>query len=184
MRKDLNTLKRRPFLFPLLMPIAMMAIAVAVAVWVFDARATTIVVVVRHAEVEQQADQDPSLSLVGKERAARLARVLAQLQTPRAIDAVLAADTRRAQQTVQPLAEALALPTNVIPPSGWENLADRIHHEHRGEVVLVTGDAKQVAQVLAELTAEEVTIADGDYDRLYVIFTPQLSRTRMLRLSY
>jgi hypothetical protein len=38
--------------------------------------------------------------------------------------------------------------------------------------------------VLAELTAEEVTIADGDYDRLYVIFTPQLSRTRMLRLSY
>jgi hypothetical protein len=174
MRKDLNTLKRRPFLFPLLMPIAMMAIAVAVAVWVFDARATTIVVVVRH----------PSLSLAGKERAARLARVLAQLQTPRAIDAVLAADTRRAQQTVQPLAEALALPTNVIPPSGWENLADRIHHEHRGEVVLVTGDAKQVAQVLAELTAEEVIIADGDYDRLYVIFTPQLSRTRMLRLSY
>jgi hypothetical protein len=63
-------------------------------------------------------------------------------------------------------------------------LADRIHREHRGEVVLVTGDAKQVAQVLAELTAEEVTIADGDYDRLYVIFTPQLSRTRMLRLSY
>jgi hypothetical protein len=99
MRTELNTLKRRPFLFPLLMPIAMMAIAVVAAVWVFDARATTVIVITRHAEVDVAADSDPNLTLAGKERAARLARVLAQLQTPRAVDAIFAADTRRCRLT-------------------------------------------------------------------------------------
>jgi hypothetical protein len=184
MRKDLNTLRRRPFLFPLLMPIAMMALAVAVAVWVFDARATTVVILVRHAEVEQQNEPDANLSLVGKERAARLARVLAQLQSPRAVDAILAADTKRAQQTVQPLAESLSLPTNVVPPAEWESLGDRIRRDHRGEVVLVTGDPKQLLPVFAELADDPIAIPDGEFDRLYVIFSPQLSRNRIIRLSY
>ena len=184
MRKDLNTLRRRPFLFPLLMPIAMMAIVVVVAIWVFDARATTVVIVVRPAEIEQSAEPDANLSLVGKERAARLARVLAQMQSPRAVDAILSADSRRAQQTVQPLAESLSLPTNVVPPSEWESLADRIRRDHRGEVVLVAGDPKQLVPVFTEFADDAIAIPEGEYDRLYVIFAPQLSRNRMLRLSY
>jgi broad specificity phosphatase PhoE len=184
MRTDLNTLKRRPFLFPLLMPVAMMAIAVGMAVWVFDARATTVVLLVRHAETEQQTDPDPNLSVVGKERAARLARVLAQLQMPRAIDAILSADTRRAQQTVQPLAEALALPINLVPQSGWESVVRRIRREHQGEVVLVVGDAKGIPVLLGKFTEEPTSIPENEFDRLYVVFTPQLSRTKVLRLSY
>ncbi|HYM35341.1 MAG TPA: histidine phosphatase family protein [Steroidobacteraceae bacterium] len=184
MRTELNTLKRRPFLFPLLMPIAMMAIVVVAAVWVFDARATTVIVIARHAEADVAADADPNLTLAGKERAARLARVLAQLQTPRAIDAIFAADTHRAQQTVQPLAEALALPTNVVPPSAWNELAARIRSDHRGEVVFVTGDTKNISSVIEALAGESVTISDADYGRLYVIFAPRLSRTRVLLFSY
>jgi phosphohistidine phosphatase SixA len=134
------------------MPIAMMAIAIVVAIWVFDARSTTVILLVRHAETDVQGEPDVGLSLAGKERAARLARVLAQLQTPRAVDSVLAADTRRAQQTVQPLAEALSLPTNIVPPSAWDSLIDRIRADHRGEVVLVAGDAKQLSAVLSELS--------------------------------
>ena len=166
------------------MPIALFAIAVAVAVWVFDARATTVIVVVRHAETESTADPDPNLSLSGKERAARLARLLANLQAPRALDAVFAADTRRAQQTVQPLAEALSLPVNVVPPALWPELAQRIRREHRGEVILVAGDAKAIPAVIAAFADQEVQIADGDFDGLYLIFSPQLSRTRLLKLHY
>jgi hypothetical protein len=184
MRKDLNSLRRRPFLFPLLMPIAMMAVVVAVAIWVFDARATTVVIAVRHAEVESLPDPDANLSLAGKERAARLARVLAQLKTPRAVDAVLAADTRRSQQSVQPIAEALALPTNVVTPAAWDTLANRINRDHRGEVVLVAGDAKQIASVLSALGEEVVAVPDDAADKLYIVFAPQLSRTRTLVLSY
>jgi len=184
MRKDLENLKRRPFLFPLLMPIALFAVAVVVAVWVFDARATTIVVLVRHAETEPSTDPDPNLSLSGKERAARLARMLASLQSPRALDAVFAADSRRAQQTVQPLAETLSLPINVVPPAAWSELTQRIRREHRGEVVLVAGDAKSIPSVIASFTDQNVTIADGDFDALYIIFSPQLSRTRLLTIRY
>jgi len=184
MRKDLDTLKRRPFLFPLLMPIAMMAIVAAVAVWVFDARATTVVIVLRHAEFEDTTDTDPNLSLAGKERAARLARILSQLQAPRAVDAVFAADTHRAQQTVQPLAEALALPINVVPPSAWTELAARIRRDHRGEVVVVIGDAKPLSPLVESLAGEPVTVSETDFGRLYVIFAPRLSRSRLLQFSY
>ena len=184
MRKDLDTLKRRPFLFPLLMPIAMFAIAIVIAVWVFDARATTVIIVVRHAETETTADADPNLSLAGKERAARLARMLGQLQKPRAVDAVFSADTHRSQQTVQPLAEALSLPINVVPPSAWDEFVSRIEREHRGEVVVVAGDPKSISPIIAALASESVSIADTEFGQLYVIFRPRLSRTRMLQFSY
>jgi bisphosphoglycerate-dependent phosphoglycerate mutase len=171
-------------LFPLLMPIAMMFIVVAVAVWVFDARATTVVVLVRHAETETGGETDPNLSLAGKERAARLARMLSQLQAPRALDAVFAADTHRSQQTVQPLAEALALPLNVVSPSSWDDMAARIQRDHRGEAVIVASDAKSLPALIQALTSESVNIGETDYGHLYIIFKPRLSRTRMLQLSY
>ena len=73
MNRDLEKLRRRPFFFPLLFPVLVFIAVVAAAAWLFDARATTVVVVVRHAETEVGTDPDPGLSVDGRERAARLA---------------------------------------------------------------------------------------------------------------
>ena len=45
-------MRRRPFFFPLVLPVLLFIALVAAAAWLFDARATTVVFVVRHAEVE------------------------------------------------------------------------------------------------------------------------------------
>ena len=67
MQRDLDKMRRRPFFFPLVLPVLLFIAVVAIAAWLFDARATTVVFVVRHAEVESQSDADPDLSVDGRE---------------------------------------------------------------------------------------------------------------------
>jgi broad specificity phosphatase PhoE len=184
MEKELSNLKRRPFMFPLLLPIAVMAVVVIAGIWIWDMRATTVVIVVRHAEVESTTEPDPNLSLQGRERAARLARVLAKLQGDHGVDVVFASESRRSQQTAAPLAESLSLPVNVIPSAGWDALPDRVLHEQRGKVVLVISHADAVVPLVRTLGGESVTQSDSDYDHLYLIFVPRLSRSRTLGLVY
>jgi len=184
MEKELSKLKRRPFMFPLLLPLVVMAVAIMAAVWIWDMRATTVVIVVRHAEVEPGVDPDPNLSLLGRERAARLARVLAKVQSEHGVDAVFASEMRRTQQTVAPLAETLSLPINILPAAGWADLPERLVHEQRGKAVLVVGHSNTIPPLIQALSGESVTLADGEYDHLYIVFVPRLSRTRLLQLYY
>jgi hypothetical protein len=88
MQRDLDKMRRRPFFFPLVLPVLLFIAVVAAAAWLFDARATTVVFVLRHAEVETAADADPDLSVEGRERAARLAKMLSQARPVRGIDAI------------------------------------------------------------------------------------------------
>jgi len=171
-------------MFPLLLPLLVMAVVIFAAVWIWDMRATTVVIAVRHAEVEAGAGTDPKLSLLGQERAARLARVLAKLQGDHGVDAVFASEMLRTQQTVAPLAQSLSLPTNVLPVAGWAELPSRLLNEQRGKVVLVVGHSNTLPPLIDALSGESVSIAESEYDRLYIVFVPRLSRVRLLQLSY
>jgi len=190
MEKELNKLKRRPFMFPLLLPILVLVFATMAVVWIWDMRATTVIVVVRHAEVEVSGEADPNLSLLGRERAARLARMLAEIGAVetvhgnRGVEAVFASELRRTQQTAAPLAESLSLPINVLPVAGWSDLPDRLVREQRGKVVLLVGHSNTIPPLIAALTGEQVNVGETDYDHLYIVFAPQLSRTRFLHLRY
>ena len=46
MQRDLDKMRRRPFFFPLVLPVLFFIALVAAAAWLFDARATTVVFVV------------------------------------------------------------------------------------------------------------------------------------------
>ncbi len=162
MEKELSKLKRRPFMFPLLLPFLVMAVVIVAAVWIWDMRATTVVIAVRHAEVEAGAGPDPSLSLLGQERAARLARVLAKIQGARGVDAVFASEMQRTQQTVAPLSQSSSLPTNVLPVAGWADLPARLISEQRGKVVVVAGHSNTLPPLIEALSGESVSIAEGE----------------------
>ncbi|MFL6619245.1 MAG: histidine phosphatase family protein, partial [Povalibacter sp.] len=95
MNRDLEKLRRRPFFIPLLFPVLVFVAVVAAAAWLFDARATTMIVVVRHAEVEASTEADPGLSVDGRERAARLAKMLSQVRPMRGIDAIFTSEFKR-----------------------------------------------------------------------------------------
>jgi phosphohistidine phosphatase SixA len=184
MQRDLDKMRRRPFLFPLVLPVLLFIAVVAAAAWVFDARATTVVFIVRHAETEVGADPDPSLSVDGRERAARLARMLSQAQPVRGVDAIFASEFRRTHQTVMPLSETLALPVNLVPSATWNDLAKRITREHRGEYVLVAGSTNTVPQLVKALSDTDVALREDEYDAMFIIFVPQISKTRVVRVRY
>lgn len=177
-------MRRRPFFFPLVLPVLLFIALVAVAAWLFDARATTVVFVVRHAEVETSNDPDPPLSVQGRERAARLATMLAKARPVRGLDAIFSSEYRRAHETVTPLSETLALPVNVVPSATWAELAKRITHEHRGEYVLVAGNTNTIPQLVQALSGETVTVNEDEYDTMFVVFVPQVSKTKVVRLHY
>lgn len=184
MQRDLDKMRRRPFFFPLVLPVLLFIALVAAAAWLFDARATTVVFVVRHAEIEVGNDPDPPLSVDGRERAARLAKVLSQAQPVRGLDAIFASEFRRTHQTVTPLSETLALPVNVVPSATWSDLAKRITRDHRGEYVLVAGNSNTVPALVRALSGETVTLREDEYDAMFVVFVPQVSKTKVVRMRY
>jgi phosphohistidine phosphatase SixA len=184
MNRNLDIMRRRPFLFPLVVPILVFIGLVAAAAWVFDARATTVIVVVRHAETEQIADPDPGLSVDGRERAARLAKMLSQARPVRGVDAIFTSEFKRTQQTATPLSDTLALPLNVIPAATWNSLPRKIKREHRGEYVLVTGSANTVPVLIEALTGEKVSVREDEYDAMFIVFVPQISNAKVVRVRY
>lgn len=184
MNRDLDKLRRRPFFFPLVVPMLVFIAVVAAAAWIFDARATTVVVVVRHAEAEAGSDPDPGLSVDGRERAARLAKMLSQARPVRGIDAIFTSELRRAQQTVTPLSETLALPVSVIPNAAWKDLPRRILRSHQGEYVLVAGNANTIPALVQELSGETVAVREDEYDAMFIVFVPQISKAKVVRVRY
>lgn len=184
MNRDLERLRRRPFFFPLVVPILVFVALVAAAVWIFDARATTVVVVVRHAETEFGTDPDPGLSVDGRERAARLAKMLSQARPVRGIDAIFTSELRRTQQTVTPLSETLALPLSVVPTAAWKDLPSRILRSHRGEYVLVSGNLTTVPALVKALSDESVSVREDEYDAMFIVFVPQISKAKIVRVRY
>lgn len=184
MNRDLDKMRRRPFFFPLVLPVLVFLGLVVAAAWLFDARATTVVFVVRHAETETGVDADPGLSVDGRERAARLATMLSQARPVRGLDAIFASELRRTQQTAAPISEQLALPVNVIPSATWGSLASTIKREHRGEYVLATGHASTVPLLVEALSGEKVSIREDEFDTMFIVFVPQLSKPKVVRIRY
>ncbi len=180
----LNQLKRRPFFLPLFLPVLGFIILAGVVAWFVDARATTIVVVIRHAETEESTDGDPPLSVAGRERAAHLVRLLHEAKPVRGIDAIYASELRRTQQTATPLAETSALPVNVVPADTWSGLPARIRRQHHGENVVVVGSSSTIPQLVEALAGETVTVKDDEYDAMFIVFLPQLAHARVVKLHY
>src|ERR1700740_1164448 len=119
MRPNFRKMKRRPFWVPLLMPLSLLALVIGAAIWLLDARTSTVMIVVRHAELEQRETATPSLSAEGLQRAIRLHHLLAQTKPARGVDAVYVSEMPAAQQTANPLAESMGLAVNIVRAADW-----------------------------------------------------------------
>lgn len=144
------------------------------------------VFVVRHAE--KVSEEDERLSDAGRQRAERLARMLADA----GVAALYATATERAQDTAKPLAKRLNLPvrTYELKREGAKldarPLAERLESDHPKDVVLVIGHSNTVPELLRALGCrQEIRLEPGDYDNLFVVVpqTPGRPAT-LLRLRY
>jgi hypothetical protein len=185
MQTEFKRLKRRPFLVPLLLPLVLVALIAVMAIWVFDARATSIIIVVPNAETEAQTNSNnPALSDAGQLRAKHLQQFLDKAKPNRGIDVVYVSEGLATQQTAAPVASSMGLAVNVIPNALWPRLQHIITRDHSGEVTLVVATADKIRTYLAQAGVGEVNIDTGDNSSVFVISRSSLSKKAVVRLRY
>jgi hypothetical protein len=186
MQPNLQSLKRRPFLMPLLMPLVMLAVAVAAAIWLFDARTSTVIIAIRHAEVAQaQNSANSDLSTAGQARAQSLLTELSRAKPDRGVDAIYVVTGAASQQTAAPVAQSMGLAVNVVAAGDWASLPRRIARNHAGEVVLVVADAEALTSFLQHyVDASRYPVDAQDFGSLFVIANSGLSKPAVIRLRY
>ena len=154
-----------------------------------SAAAQQTVFVVRHAE---RADGtvvdanprmspaiDPPLSVAGHERAKRLAAMLRSAD----IKQIWTTEFVRTQQTATPTAEALGLTIGPIPSRDLDALILRVTSARAN--VLVVGHSNTVPDVLKRLGIKDaITIADSEYDNLFIVFRAAAGDPTLIRLRY
>ena len=140
-----------------------------------QASAQQVVFIVRHAErAAAPAGQtpapgmmadDPPITPAGEQRAARLASMLASA----GIRHVFTSEYLRTRQTAAPLAAKLGLAPVTVPAKDPDALLARIRGADGN--VLVVGHSNTVPDLLKKLgVSGTVTIADSEYDNLFVVF--------------
>jgi broad specificity phosphatase PhoE len=146
-----------------------------------------IVVIVRHAEKATDDPKDPSLSVEGQARAARLATALKGLD----LRAAYATQYRRTQLTATPAAKACGLEVTVRPivASNEATYARDLAHEIRqgppGQAVLVVGHSNTVPELVQVLTGTTPEpIGEAEFDRVYVVSLPADGPARVVVLKY
>jgi broad specificity phosphatase PhoE len=149
------------------------------------ARAQKLVILVRHAEradggapapMMPGTPADPLLSAAGEARAARLATMLADS----GVKAIFATEFKRTQDTGKPLAATLGLKVQSMPASDTAALVAKLKAEHASDVVLVVGHSNSVPEVIKALGGPDVTIADTEFDALFV-FVPATGALAKIR---
>jgi len=176
--------RRRPHLAPIMVPL-LIALAAGGGIWWLGTWArTTVVILVRHAEVLSATTGDPDLSKTGEARVRGLGEYIARVLAGDKVDYLYAGDTRPAQQTAAPIANEFKLPVNLLASSDWAGFASRIKGEHRGKVVVVVGYANTIPSVLGDLSASSVALAEDDYDSIFLVVMPSPGATRIFRLQH
>jgi broad specificity phosphatase PhoE len=138
------------------------------------------VYLVRHAERASTAADSP-LSPAGEARARHLATLLHDA----GITTIFTTDLRRTIQTAAPLANTINLTPTVIAASDTAALIARIHSANKHDRLLIVGHSNTVPDVLRALgVSPAITIADTEFDNLFIVIPRGDTAPTMLRLRY
>jgi phosphohistidine phosphatase SixA len=148
----------------------------------------TLVVLVRHAEREQQG-ADPCLLPEGTQRAERLARIFANVKREE-IGALVASEKCRTKKTLEPLSlskGALA----IEPIEGTTNaetaslVADRLRGLPRGSLAVVAHHSFTLLPILEALGVADTSAVDTNvFDNFLLLQLPEGKPARMVPLTY
>jgi broad specificity phosphatase PhoE len=132
-----------------------------------------VILLVRHAERVQSAmTDDAPLTEAGRARAQRLAAMLAKAD----VKVIFVTRFVRTQETAKPLADLLHL--TPIEESDTVQLVAKLR-AHGNETVLVVGHSDTVPDVIKAFGGPSVTIADDEFDALFVLAPATGALTRL-----
>jgi broad specificity phosphatase PhoE len=139
--------------------------------------AQKLVFVVRHAERADggmQTQTDPPLSAAGEVRAQKLAMMLADA----GVKDIFATQFKRTQDTAKPLAMKTGVAVEQVDSTDTVLLIAQIK-SHPNDVVVVVGHSNTLPAILKALVGVDVTIADNEYDNLFVVVPATGTMTRI-----
>jgi probable phosphoglycerate mutase len=132
---------------------------------------------VRHAEKATTGGDDMDLSDAGRARAESLATLLKDAE----ISAIYTTEFKRTQQTAAPLAKALHVEPLVIPGKDTAALLTKLRGA-TGNIVVV-GHSNTIPELIKALgIAAPISIADNEYDNLFVVLLEE--KPHLLRLRF
>jgi broad specificity phosphatase PhoE len=144
------------------------------------AAAQEAVYVVRHAErLDNSADSE--LSAEGIKRSIALSKLLAGAGITR----IFATERQRTVQTAAPLAEALRVSTTIVEAANEASLVEKVHASRPTDRVLIVGHSNTIPSILRRLgVSESVTIADNEFDNLFIVVPKSEGAVVLVRLNY
>ncbi len=186
MKKEYAKLRRKPFLTPIWLAAMAAIVVVSFTVWLWGTATSTTVVLVRHAEKQLNAGDDPNLTPIGEARAALLARMFGDRAPLGRLDAIYVSPTRRSHQTAAPLATRLGIQVTEGPEDDIKQLARMVLREHQGGRVLIVGHSNTVPGLVERFAGEGKVpdIGDDEYGTMYIVTVPRIGHANVLRLSY
>jgi len=148
-----------------------------------------VVFLVRHAErAPSPANQppsggmmgeDPPLSAAGQDRARRLAAMLASAD----IKHIFTTEYQRTRQTAAPIAERTSVKPVMGAAKDPQPFVDQIQKASGN--VLVVGHSNTIPDLLKRLGVNQaITIADSEYDNLFVVVRRGAGEPTLIRLRY
>lgn len=146
----------------------------------WDPNDPTTVILVRHAE--QRTGDNPGLSPEGRLRAQQLAVTLQRVD----LHAIYSTDTRRTQQTAEPIADDKRLRVERFDRDRVDRLIDDIRRRHRGGTVLVVSHADTLAELAALLDpgVNYDPLPASVFNNLYIVTDAGTNRAEVLVLQY
>lgn len=139
--------------------------------------AAPVIFIVRHAEKAGNGGKDADLSSDGQKRANALADILKDSK----ITSVFVTEFKRTQETAAPTAKVAQVIPTMVPANHTGELVGKLR-ESNGNA-LVVGHANTIPDVLKALgIAMPVSIADDDYNEIFVVLTGE--KAQLLRLHY
>ncbi len=166
------------------MPLMLLCMVIFAALWLFDARTSTTIVLVRAAESEHASSASQQLSTAGMRRADALQQLLMRAKPERGVDVVYVSDDTPAQKTAAPLAATMGLAVNVVATADWNSLLGRIMRDHAGEVALIVSNRDSLMSILGGTGAGNFVLDETDYGSVFVIVRSRLSKPSVIRLRY
>lgn len=147
----------------------------------------TTVVVLRHAEKDQNHPSDPDLTLLGKERAESLVHHLQDSE----VKGLFATPFKRTQQTLAPLADKfkLAIQTHEVNKTNWDTFAETLRQQiqaHQCGGTAVVAHHSNTIPILAKGWAglEIPNLQEDEYNRLFIFVLPRTGRGTLIRANF
>jgi broad specificity phosphatase PhoE len=144
------------------------------------AEAQQAIFLVRHAE-QAPDDDDPVLTEAGHQRAQALAQVLKDA----GINVIYTTERRRSIQTAEPISKLLNIEPKRLLLRDRDGLIGRLRSQHVHDRVLVVSHSLTLPRLLKVWGYHlDTTIAEKEYDNLFVIISKGDGSPLVLRLRY